>query len=436
MSDRGGEDLLTRLSPLTDTRPATFAPFPQIPIGSLRGGPARTRQGLSRNNGDQHLRIALVYDAVYPWSIAGGEFHVHELSQQLAARGHDVHVVGMRWWKRDAVQWQGDVVVHGLVPTTGLYANGAKRSVVPPLKFAVACARFFARERFDVVDCCAMPYLPALAIAPVLRARRIPMVVTWFEVWGNYWRSYARAGAGESGRRWNVATARVGRAHVAISPLTAERVRGLNRNARVHMVPSGVEVPKVERQPEAGRIGWFGRAIAHKNLPLLLDALALLRDLPWRLAAIARGPALDGWKRHAAKLGLADRVEWQDPLPERADLFRELTSMRGRRADLAARGPRQGRARDGAPWDPTGVRRASRGCDHRVSGPGEERIARSPYPGPVGDALRQVLCDPDLAGRLSKSGTLLARRFAWQHATDEVEAVYRSTGTSRWRFTN
>ncbi len=269
------------------------------------------------------MRIALVFDAVYPWSVGGGELHVHELGECLAARGHEVHLVGMQWWDGASVRNHGKIMLHGLVPVRALYANEAKRSITPPLKFAAACARFFAQERFDIVDCCAMPYLPALAIAPVMRIRQMPMVLTWFEVWGSYWRSYL-GWLGFIGQMMERTTAHIGQAHIAISPLTAERIRILNRNTTVHMVPSGVDVPKVEYRPEAGRIGWFGRALAHKNLPLLLDALAMLPDLSWSLVVISDGPALQGWKAHARGLGIDERIQWLGTIPDRSALFAEL----------------------------------------------------------------------------------------------------------------
>jgi hypothetical protein len=45
------------------------------------------------------MKIAYVYDAVYPWVKGGAEKRIYELSRRLAKRGHDVHCYGMKWWQ-------------------------------------------------------------------------------------------------------------------------------------------------------------------------------------------------------------------------------------------------------------------------------------------------------------------------------------------------
>src|SRR5690606_30659206 len=72
------------------------------------------------------------------------------------------------------------------------------------------------------------------------------------------------------------------------------------------------------------------RAVPKKGLDDLLAALALLpSDLSWRLVHVGDGPERKRLARQAARLGLADRVEWRGALPQdaviaeyrRADLF-------------------------------------------------------------------------------------------------------------------
>jgi len=44
------------------------------------------------------MRIAFVYDAVYPWVKGGAEKRIYELGKRLASMGHEVHVFGVKWW--------------------------------------------------------------------------------------------------------------------------------------------------------------------------------------------------------------------------------------------------------------------------------------------------------------------------------------------------
>ena len=43
------------------------------------------------------MRIALVYDAIYPWVAGGAERRFREVGRRLAKR-HEVHLVGWQWW--------------------------------------------------------------------------------------------------------------------------------------------------------------------------------------------------------------------------------------------------------------------------------------------------------------------------------------------------
>ena len=40
------------------------------------------------------MKIAYVYDAVYPYRIGGVERRIFELAWRLAERGHEVHIYG------------------------------------------------------------------------------------------------------------------------------------------------------------------------------------------------------------------------------------------------------------------------------------------------------------------------------------------------------
>ncbi len=45
------------------------------------------------------MRIAFVYDAVYPWIKGGAEKRIYEIGRRLADRGHEVHWFGVKWWE-------------------------------------------------------------------------------------------------------------------------------------------------------------------------------------------------------------------------------------------------------------------------------------------------------------------------------------------------
>jgi glycosyltransferase involved in cell wall biosynthesis len=55
---------------------------------------------------------------------------------------------------------------------------------------------------------------------------------------------------------------------------------------------------------------WGGRCEPRKGLPLVLEAMARAQHPGIRLTAAGTGPCLDEWKKLAADLGIADRVQF------------------------------------------------------------------------------------------------------------------------------
>lgn len=93
--------------------------------------------------------------------------------------------------------------------------------------------------------------------------------------------------------------------------------------ARVALAYHGLDLARFPPPPErAGRGGpvqllSVGRAVAKKGFDDLLDALALVpAGADWRLVQIGGGPLLPGLQAQAARLGLADRIEWRGALAQ------------------------------------------------------------------------------------------------------------------------
>ena len=135
------------------------------------------------------MKIAFVYDAVYPWVKGGAEKRIYELGKRLVEQGNEVHVFGVKWWKgRDIMEREG-VVLHGVCGPMELYVNG-KRSISEALIFSIKLLPHLLGEKFDIIDVSAFPYFPCFTAKFVSGFRKTPVVITWHEVWDNYWYEY------------------------------------------------------------------------------------------------------------------------------------------------------------------------------------------------------------------------------------------------------
>jgi len=242
------------------------------------------------------MKIAFVYDVIYPYVKGGVEKRVWELSRRLAARGHEVHIFGMKFWDEDDVRIQDGVTLHGVCPARKLYTKG-RRSVGESLYFSAHSIRPLAREQFDLIDCQNFPFFPCIPVRYIARSRRIPLVITWHEVWGEYWKEYLGF-LGLFGKVIERYVASFKSPVIAVSPTTGLRFGNEFGRQPDYILPNGIDVAHLDSvapAPDKTDVIFTGRLIKEKNVGLLLDAFRILvSDNPGlTLTIIGDGPDKD-----------------------------------------------------------------------------------------------------------------------------------------------
>jgi glycosyltransferase involved in cell wall biosynthesis len=89
----------------------------------------------------------------------------------------------------------------------------------------------------------------------------------------------------------------------------AERTCGVSAKVILNGVPMLPNPPRIELQNPL-RLVMVGRLSVQKNPLLAVRALALVKDLSWRLEVIGEGPLGTAMREEVEKNGLADRVEF------------------------------------------------------------------------------------------------------------------------------
>jgi L-malate glycosyltransferase len=268
------------------------------------------------------MRIAFVYDALYPWVKGGAERRFHELGQRLSKR-HEVHFLSWQWWEGPRVVERDGVTLHGVGTPPDFYGVDGRRTVREALTYSARLAPVLARGRWDVIDCSATPFIPLYATWVVARMTRTPLVVTWHEFWGKHWHEYMpdRPAVATVARVLESFGRRLGDRVVAVSDFTAERI-AKSGDGRLTVVGNGVTLGghRVARQVSAPEVVYVGRLIDEKRVDLLVDAVALLADrLPkLRCAIVGSGPQLASLQDRVASQGLRDRVHFRAGLSDAA----------------------------------------------------------------------------------------------------------------------
>ncbi|WP_286878728.1 glycosyltransferase family 4 protein [Methanoculleus sp. UBA413] len=280
---------------------------------------------------DTHLKIAYVYDAVYPWVKGGVEKRIHEVSVRLADRGHEVHVYGMRSWDGPSVIERDGVVLHGVCPGEPLYSDG-RRGVPQALRFGSSVLRPLLASGADVIDCQNFPYFSCFSAKAASVLRGVPLVVTWHEVWGDYWYDYLGR-RGVFGKAVERLAAGLSDYPVAVSPSTARALAGLGVPGPVPVVPNGIDLARIAAiapAAESSDVIFTGRLIREKNVDVLLRALVPVREeVPdLRALVVGDGPERPALERLARDLGLAGAVRFTGFLPRYDDVIAAMKASR------------------------------------------------------------------------------------------------------------
>jgi glycosyltransferase involved in cell wall biosynthesis len=274
-------------------------------------------------------RVALVYDAVYPFQKGGGERRFHEIGRRLSG----AELYGMKSWAGPDRTTVAGVPVRALCRSRDLYTRGGRRSMIQALIFGLACFKLLWK-RFDVIDCCGFPYFSLFACRIVATVRGKPLVSTWHEVWGPaYWRVYLGR-LGVVGWAVERLAARMPDEIIAVSATTARRLRReLRYRGPIHLVPNGFDAAAVERAApvrDAADVIFVGRLIAEKRVDLLIDAVARLAGEGSRIRCriIGDGPERAALRARAAARTVDDTVAFAGALPDGGDV---LAGMKGAR---------------------------------------------------------------------------------------------------------
>ena len=276
------------------------------------------------------MRIAIVYDCLYPNTIGGAERWYRALAERLDGR-HEVTYLTRRQWDRERgpeTPFQ-TIAVSGASP---LYTRSGRRRIWPPVRFGIGVFWHLLRHggRYDVVHSCSVPYFSLVGAWLAMRIRRRGrLVVDWFELWSrDYWIEYLGSVGGRIGHAVQRLCVRLPDRSFAFSHLHERRLleyghRGpLTRLTGIYAGGSATEdeggeddAAKAETDREP-LVVFAGRHIPEKRVRLVPDVVAAARrrrpDL--RCVMFGDGPELEALRERIAELGLGGAVE----LPGRA----------------------------------------------------------------------------------------------------------------------
>ncbi len=267
------------------------------------------------------MRILRVAQTIYPDVKGGGAYHVHALSRDQAAMGHDVTVLTVDTDRtRPHVESRSGYTVVRYPTTVDALGNDVSIGVAQHLSTA---------DRFDVVHAHSHLYFSTNLAALARCLTETPLAITnhglysqnapeW--VFDRYLRTIGR---------WTF-----NRADVVFCYTDVERARleSLGVESEIAVVANGIDTTKFTPEgptsdlvdPESDAILFVGRVVEGKRPSVAIDALSRLNTTEPILYIAGDGPMREELCEYADRKGLSDRVVFlgQVAYEEMPELYR------------------------------------------------------------------------------------------------------------------
>ncbi|HQU41748.1 MAG TPA: glycosyltransferase [Pirellulales bacterium] len=278
------------------------------------------------------MRIALVYDAVYPFVAGGVERRNYAVADALAD-DHSVALYGFDYWDGRSEGCLPRCRYVGLGGPVPLYGADGRRRVSEAIIFAARMLMALLRSDEDVWDVANFPFFSVPAAWLASRVRRRGLIVTWYEFWGDYWYRYL-GWRGIFGRYVELLALRCSPRVITTSEMTRRRLVAAGcPSDRIRLVPCGVDIEAIRRARKAEKeydLICVGRLLAHKRVELALEALLRVREQrpDATLAVVGDGPRRGELERRAVELGLGGAVRFFGKLPNAEQVYALMKSSR------------------------------------------------------------------------------------------------------------
>ena len=280
------------------------------------------------------MRICIVYDCLFPWTVGGAERWYRNLAERLAADGHEVTYLTRRQWDEGNRPSLPGVEVVAVSRREQLYGPDGNRRIGQALRFGRGVLGHLVRHGrgYDVVHTASFPYFSLLAAATARPLGCYDLVVDWFEVWSReYWRAYLGVAGGLVGYLVQRACVLVPQRAYCFSRLHSERLADAGLRAPATLLQGAYVGDLTPPEPNHAEplVVFAGRHIREKRAPAVVAAVARAHERIPKLRALVFG---DGPERTRvleaiAREGLEDMVEapgFVDPTMIEAAMRRAL----------------------------------------------------------------------------------------------------------------
>lgn len=264
------------------------------------------------------MRIAIVYDCLYPNTIGGAERWYRNLAERLG-QTHEVTYLTRKQWAKEGPGTPFETIA--VAPGWKLYARSGRRNILTPIRFGWGVFWHLLRhaDRYDAVHTASFPYfsIPGAWAALRLRRSKAPVVVDWHELWAKqYWLDYLGPVTGRIGFAVQNLCVRLVDRSFAFSHLVENRLHAMGNRGPVTRLTGEFEKPRaeievVETPPDPPVVVFAGRHVAEKRVRAIPAAILAVREKYPDLTCLilGDGPDTPALREEVTEFGLEKVIE-------------------------------------------------------------------------------------------------------------------------------
>ena len=266
-------------------------------------------------------RVVIVSDALYPWHVGGKEERYRQIAEGFDSDEIEILFATMRWWNGPTP------LSHVAISNRySLYTKSGKRSVMQATRFGLSTWRIFSLKP-DLIEADQIPFLQIFPLKLISLILRIPLTVTWHEVWGKeYWNEYSPILAPLASRIEKLSYGLPDK-FIAVSHHTAERLieNGIAAS-KIVVVENGLNTTAINEAStdlHGHDVLFVGRLIAHKCVDILIHAMDLLRrqSLKVNMGIVGDGPERRALETQVSQLGLSKVITFHGHFENHNDVI-------------------------------------------------------------------------------------------------------------------
>jgi glycosyltransferase involved in cell wall biosynthesis len=280
------------------------------------------------------MKIALLTDVIYPFTIGGSEMRNYEIAKRLARKGHEVHILGAKMWKgKNKINMDG-VTIIGLSEYERLYDSSGKRRVIDPLKLSFRTFRILLKEDYDIVDNLSFVFFNCYASKLASLVKKNKLVFTWQQYFGSYLLDYFGYFKGMIAMLLERISVGLTKNNVVVSNHVGKELesRGISKK-NIKLIYNGVDISLARNMNKTKKkydLVFVGRLNYQKNPQLFIQIVnEVKKEIPnVRAVVVGDGSERKSVENLVKSLNLRGNVEFVGNIKDRKRVFSLVKSSK------------------------------------------------------------------------------------------------------------